>query len=445
MITGIPIHCEQEPTLPLNLGVLASYIKKNVKVLQVELFDGEIEDLDSIKSKINADFVGINCNTLTYKTALEIAVIAKSRGAKVILGGPYAGIMAEQILLNRPYIDCIVDGDGEKALKMILENDSFDTIPNLVYRENGKIVKNKPMKISMSEMAVPDYCNLPLEKYFVNHTERYGQFKPFNSSLAIYSMKGCEWRDKTNGGCVFCMIPNYGVTYKKPMHVWNEILYFHELYGVESFWEVSDSFVDNDTWLKEFRDNKPKNLDVSLHIYGRANGITAEKARLLKEIGVFEVFIGAESGDNQILRNIRKGITTNTTRRAIHALKEEKINVIVSFVLGLPGETKESLAKTVAFAKELSESGNINETSTSIMFPMPGSNAYKDLMKIDGMKEKYSSDILDYEQLKRDYLKHFTSVTFEMLEVALREITSNFALNSTFSKPAEQVLSALDC
>jgi hypothetical protein len=79
------------------------------------------------------------------------------------------------------------------------------------------------------------------------------------------------------------------------------------------------------------------------------------------------------------------------------------------------------------------------------MFPMPGSNAYNDLMKIDVIKEKYSSDILDYEKLKRDYLKYFTSVSFEMLEEALREITSKFALNSTFSKPAEQVLSALDC
>jgi len=61
------------------------------------------------------------------------------------------------------------------------------------------------------------------------------------------------------------------------------------------------------------------------------------------------------------------------------------------------------------------------------------------------MKEKYSSDILDYEGLKRDWLKHFTKVSFEKLEEVLKEITSKFPLNSTFSKPKEQVLSALDC
>jgi radical SAM superfamily enzyme YgiQ (UPF0313 family) len=430
---------------PLNLGVIASFIKKNVANYQIELFDGEIESLESIKSKVNADFVGINCNTLTYKTALEISIIAKNKGATVFLGGPYASIMAEEILGNQSYIDCIVIGDGEKPIKMILDNMPYDIIPNLAYRKNGSIVKNRIEKTNLSEMAIPDYCNLPLDKYFSNHRERYGHFKPFNSSLAIYSMKGCEWRDKTNGGCVFCMIPHYGVTHKKPSHVWNEIVYFHELYGVDSFWEVSDSFVDNDEWLKEFRDSKPNGLDISLHIYGRANNINPEKAKLLKEIGVFEVFIGAESGDNQILRNTRKGITTNTTRRAIQALKSEGINVIVSFVLGLPGETRESLARTVAFTKELASYGNINETSTSIMFPMPGSNAFKDLMNIEGMNEKYSSDIIDYEELKRDWLKYFTNVSFEMLEEALGEITSKFALNSTFSKPKEQILSALDC
>lgn len=430
---------------PLNLGVLASYLKKSVKDIELELFDGEIESLESIKAGLNANFVGISCNTLTYKSAIELANIAKQKGAKVFLGGPYTSVMAEQILLNQSFVDCVVVGDGEQAIKMILENQPYEIIPNLAYRKNSKIVKSKTEKTNISEMALPDYCNLPLDAYFANHRERYGHYKPFNSSLAIYSIKGCEWRDKTNGGCVFCMIPHFGVTHKKPINVWNEIIYFNELYKVDSFWEVSDSFVDNDDWLREFRDTKPSMLDISLHIYGRANGINAEKAQLLKEIGVFEVFIGAESGDNQILRNTRKGITTNTTRRAIQALKNEGINVIVSFVLGLPGETKETLAKTVAFAKELANYGNIRETSTSIMFPMPGSQVFTNLMSIDGMKEKYSSDILDYEQLKRDWLKHFTEVSFEMLEEALSEITNNFELNSTFSKPKEQVLSALDC
>jgi len=430
---------------PLNLGVLAGYIKKHTQNTEVELYDGEIENLETIKQKIGAQLVGINCNVLTYKSALEIAETAKSRGATVVLGGPYTSVMFEKILQNRPHVDYVVTGDGEKALKMLVENRPEEQIPNLVYRKNGKVLKNRSLKTDMSEMVIPDYCNLPLEQYFANHRERYGHYKPFNSSLAIYSIKGCEWRDKSKGGCKFCMIPYFGTTYKKPEHVWNEIVYFNQVYGVKSFWEVSDSFVDNTKWLEEFRDKKPHDLDISLHVYGRASGINAKKAQLLKDIGVYEVFIGAESGDNQILKNTRKGITTRTTIIAIEALRAVGINVIVSFVLGLPGETKETLAKTVAFAKKLAKYDNIQETSTSIIFPMPGSQIYDNLMQIKGMKEKYDSDFLDYEQLKRDWLKYFTDVSFEMLEDALKEITQNFELNSTFSRPKEQVLSALDC
>ena len=93
--------------------------------------------MESIKSKLNAGYVGINCNTLTYKTAIEIAKVAKNKGATVFLGGPYASVMAEQILANQAFVDCVVAGDGELAIKMILENQPYDIIPNLVFRKNG--------------------------------------------------------------------------------------------------------------------------------------------------------------------------------------------------------------------------------------------------------------------------------------------------------------------
>jgi radical SAM superfamily enzyme YgiQ (UPF0313 family) len=430
---------------PLNLGILASYLKNSVNGLSFNLIDGEILQLDSISIQIETDYVGINCNTLTYKSAIEIANAAKAKGARVILGGPYASVLPEKILVNQSSVDCIVVGDGEFALKMLLEGKPYEEIPNLAYRKNGKIVINDSVKTPMCEMVIPDYCTLPLEKYFANHRDRYGQFKPYKAALAIYSMKGCSWRDKTNGGCVFCMIPHFGVTYKKPEHVWNEMLYFNAVHGVDSFWEVSDSFADNIEWLKSFRNAKPDDFNIGLSIYARASSINAEKARLLKEIGVFEVFIGAESGDNQILRNTKKGITTDTVRRAIKLLSDEGINVIVSFVLGLPGETEETLSKTVSFAHELASYDNVNETSTSIMFPMPGSTAFNNLMKIEGMSEKYSSDMLDFEQLKRDWLKHFTQVSFEALETALKEMTGLFVLNASHTRSFEEIHTALDC
>ena len=430
---------------PLNLGILASYLKQSINDCEVELFDGEIDDLNFIINQLDAEFIGINCNTLTYQTALKIAQAASRIGSKVILGGPFASCFPERILKNQEFIDCIVVGDGEESLKLIVENQPNENIPNLAYRKCNSIVQNKSIKTNISPMALPDYCNLPLKKYFKNHVERYADFKPFSASLPIYSKKGCEWRDKTNGGCVFCMIPHFGVTFKNPKHIWNEILYYNEIHGVTFFWDVSDSFADNYEWLLSFKEAKPKSLDVALSIYARANSITKQTVRLFKEVGVFEVFIGAESGDNKILQNTQKGITTEITKRAINLLREEGIKVIVSFVLGLPGENLTTLQKTVSFAKELSEYENIDETSTSIMFPIPGSKAFDNLMKYKGMNEKYSSDILDYEQLKRDWLNHITDIDYDTLRYAENEITNYFDLNNSFSRPKEQVLSVFYC
>ena len=197
--------------------------------------------------------------------------------------------------------------------------------------------------------------------------------------------------------------------------------------------------------MNEVLKKKPVGLDVSMQVYARPISIDEERVRLLKKIGVKEVFIGADSGDDMILRNSNKGILVRHVEKAVELLTKEDINVIVSFVLGLPGETPQTLQKTVDLAKSLSNNELINETSTSILFPIPGSHVFNTLMSVPGMKEKYSSDILDYEQIKRDWLMHFTKVSFELLEEALVEITNHFELNSNFSRPKEQVLSALDC
>jgi radical SAM superfamily enzyme YgiQ (UPF0313 family) len=166
-------------------------------------------------------------------------------------------------------------------------------------------------------------------------------------------------------------------------------------------------------------------------------------ARQLKSLGVYEVFIGAESGDDEILELMNKGIKVDQTRRAVELLANEGISVIVSFVLGLPGESSRTLQKTMDFARELYRYGNIVETSTSILLPIPGSNGFEMLMKVPGMKEKHASDFLDLEELKLDWIRNFTSTGPDELQDALRTTLDVFPLNETFSQ--RELLSAPMC
>jgi radical SAM superfamily enzyme YgiQ (UPF0313 family) len=423
---------------PLNIASLASYALADHRNLEVELLDGELSGIREIYAALDAEVVGISCNIMSYASALEIAKAACQKGSKVILGGPFPTSMPKTILRNRLYVDAVVVGDGEVALSRYLHGAPPRSIPNFCFREGAEIVQNEESTVGFDGLPQPTYLNLPLHRYFENYEDRYAGYKPFRGSLAIYSRKGCIWRNASNGGCVFCMIPHKGIRYKKPKALWDEIGFFRREHGVDFFWEVSDTFTENSRWIREFVETKPVGLDVSFSVYARASNISRSLAAQLRKLGVYEVFIGAESGDNEILRRMNKGITVDQTSQAVQILTEEGIKVIVSFVLGLPGETSKTLQKTMDFARELSFHESVMETSSSTLLPIPGSNAFEMLMKVPGMLEKHSSDMLNLEGLKLDWVRNFTNTNLTEVEEALDQTLQLFPLNSTFSQREAQ-------
>lgn len=417
---------------PPGIVALGSYVSLRSPDLTIQLLDGEIESIDSLSRRIRARVVGISCNIMTYGSALTLARAAASSGAKVILGGPYPSSMPEKILQNRAFIDAVVVGDGECALHHYVLGRPYAEIPNLCYRGPFGIVQNPEATIDLETLPLPNYRQLPIEAYFANFEQRYGEFKPFTKSLPIYSRKGCIWRDSSKGGCVFCMIPDRGVRSKSPQRCWDEIEHLQREFGVNFFWEVCDTFTENSRWIDEFVATRPSRTDARFHVYARANNLSRHMARQLKRLGVYEVFIGAESGDDGLLVAANKGTTTAQVRRAVELLAEQDIQVILSFVLGLPGETPETLQKTIDFARELYYHGNIVETSTSILLPIPGSAAFQRLTAIPGLAQKHGSDQLDLEELKRDWIRHFTHTRLEELQQALSDTWRMFPLNNTF-------------
>ena len=418
---------------PLNLAVLSGYMKKHLPDLEIEIFDGEILDKENILNSIDAEFIGISCNILTYNSSLEIAKYAKAKGSYVFLGGPYPTVLAKEILLNISFIDSAVVGDGEQPILQLLKGKKHSSIPNLCFRVENKIIQNHQVQCNLKDFVLPNYLNLSLEEYFSNFRERYGHYKPFNASLPIYSIKGCKWRNTKKGGCMFCMIPHKGFRTKEESNFKNEIIYFNEVFGVDSFWEVSDSFLDNKNAINELISLKRDGINTSFHIYGRASQLLdIQQVKLLKEANVFEVFIGAESGDNKILKNINKGHTVEQTLKAIENLNKYGIKATVSFVLGLPGETLESLDKSLKFAEKISDFNNVYETSASIMLPIPGSRAF-DLLRQKGSVQ--NSDKYNLESLKKHWLRQFTSVDINTVNRYLDVLTSLFSLNNNFAQP----------
>ena len=402
---------------PLNLIALATYIRKKLQKsgIVIEILDGDILTQKRLENQLDGDFVGVHTNFGNYLNALKIAKRAKKKGAKVIFGGPYSSALAEVILKKHKYVDYIIRGDGEKALEQIILGKPLRTIKNLVFRdEKGNIVFNKVEELDINKMPSPDYSFLDLRAYF-KRSQRSSKTK--YKELPIYGGKGCFWRSIK--GCLFCALPYKSYRMKSPRKVWKEIK-DAEKAGATLVWNTLDDFTSDINWIREFRKLKPKN-SPPLFIYSRANNITKEMARLLSDLNCICVFIGIESGNNKCLNALRKGFTVNHAIEAVRNLSEYGIEVHPSFVLGAPGETKESVNDTLDLLKKILEFKNIREVEADIMRPLPGSPAYT-LLK-NKLKDKYKDiDFIHMDPLRRDWVKNFCNVDFKYLVSALKKI-----------------------
>lgn len=267
--------------------------------------------------------------------------------AKVVLGGP--SIRKFKELHN--YGDYVVCGDGEDALLAILEvlhgKRSVETIPNSAYTLEDKTVKygpggmeachcnqvGKPYKAAKVKIPIPDWR-------LVNRS--------FSNVFPIEFSRGCQ------NNCFYCSYDR-GKTIRDLADIKQELLANAEL-GIKRY-RISDSnFTDGPPGYERYPyDICQLMIDLNLKLewscYARADDMTDELAELLRRAGCFMVFYGVESGDDEMLKKMNKGETVADAYNAIRLAKKHGLFCHASFVVGYPGETKESFQKTLEFVE----------------------------------------------------------------------------------------------
>ncbi len=390
--------------------------------MEVQLFDGEIIPQKEIIGSLNGSIIGISVTGANYHNVIEIAREAKKGGAKVIVGGPQATVKHREILQNQRYIDAVVRGDGELALHAFVEANitknygDLSKVRNLSYRDrDGSIIVNpilrKCEQADLNNLPAPDRTLLGdlLELYssnFQNHTYRKEGFTRF---VSLESQKGCaktERHSEKKGRCSFCARIDKGLRRLTPQKFWNRVRQLCDPNGKTMVWDVSDSFSGaispGDNWLEKTAESKPFDLDgrVNFKIFGRADELKEKAVGYLKQIGIYEVFVGVESGDQDKLDSINKGSTPEDNLRAVENLKNYGIQTYVSLVYALPGEDVMSLERTHQHTKELIKAGNIAGIGARVLFPLAGSIDYQRLLR----KLKECGRVGLYEQIKNsDY------------------------------------------
>ncbi len=410
---------------PQPLGILSvgTYIKKNNPGVEVEILDGNnVLTLHEVKDKIDADLVGISTTALGYSNAIEIAEVAKGKGAIVILGGAAATSLAKEILKYYDFVDAVIRYDGEIAFSKYVAAIPLGSIENLVFRANKKIKENPTGLLSLDDLPIPDRDLLDMEVYFKNSKDpHYPICDPFKRPVNIYSQKGCIWRSQQEGGCVFCSIPYYDLRLRNRKLVWNEISSLVNKYQADFIWDTSDNFVGDKLWFKSFCNSRPDGLKINYTVYVDAKSIDEEVARLLAESGCVSVFVGMESGDPEMLESMNKRSTLEDNMRAMKLLQKFRINVVAGVVTGVQGESEESLERTVELLKRLTEFENFDRFEWGSLIPFPGCKANRMLRDHPDLKKKYENFgnenyLLQLVCMVQDWHRYYCEVDFNYIQ-----------------------------
>ena len=337
---------------PLGVLYISAYLKqRGVEVEVVDLTGGR--PLPSI----DADIVGVTAVTPQYPLALEIlrSVKAKNPGAFVVGGGPHFTVQPQRCAEDG--WNCVVVGEGEEAMFRVAQGLRAYT------------VRMCPLG-SLDGLPFPDWDAVDMKRY---HYEWRGM-----PCASMICSRGCPW-----GRCAFCCRTwTRPVRWRSPENVVNEVLQLQQRgYPVVYFYD--DCFNLNRPWLKR--------LCTLLEPVGekwrcliRAD-ISREQAEMMAKAGCVEVFIGQESGSDQILRTVDKGITASQGLKAVQLCAEAGMHVRVGLIIGLPGESEKTVIETRAWLKTAKQIYPELDFDYTICTVYPGSPIWNDLSHYDIM------------------------------------------------------------
>jgi anaerobic magnesium-protoporphyrin IX monomethyl ester cyclase len=370
---------QHPPFTPLGLGYLAAVLEKNqykVDVIDCQALKLSYEEFRSEIGKRQPDIVGITSTTLTYKSALQIAKIAKEAcpNCLTLLGGSHASFWDDKALHECPSLDIIVRKEGENTMLELAERveagkDYYDVL-GITFRKDGKITKNPDRAYieNLDELPFPAHHLWPIERLRKQGTVIF----------PLVTSRGCIY------WCDFCTaVRMFGRRYRmrSPKNVVDELEYLQKTFGAHQFTFYDDAFtVDQERVAEICSEIKNRKLKVKWDCESRVDMVTKELLRTMKEAGCFAVWFGVESGSQTVLDAMRKGITPGQTIRAFKWAKEVGLMTVANVVLGFPGETKETIWETIKFIDRIKPS----DVGYYIATPYPGTPLYAQVVK-DGL------------------------------------------------------------
>jgi len=367
---------------PVGVAYLASILLK--KDAEVHVVSSDAEGLDTSGTimkilNLSLDVLCLSISTPTVNNSVEIIDRVKllQSKVKIIVGGPHPTLFPEE-LLNKG-ADYVVRGEGENTLSELYDYLSgrieLDKISGISYKKDNNFVHNPDRELirDLEGIPFPSWELFPIRQF-------KSDFRRKEFSLPVVSSRGCPAQ------CTFCYKGIFGDAFRvrSPEHIVDEIEYLKRRFNIEEFAIIDDSFTSKPKRAMEVCDlitSRKINLPWSLPAGIRVPTVSRELLEKLKGSGCYRVGLGIESGNQQIINSIKKGITLEQVRRAVQLLKEAKIESAGYFMIGNLEETEDTIDQTINFAIELDPDYAQFTKAT----PYPGTAMYNQLKNENGI------------------------------------------------------------
>lgn len=337
-----------------------------------KLIDAPVDGLsveDVVARAKGFELAILHTSTPSYENDARVAVRLKEvyPSMKIGMVGPHCAVLPGPSLEGCAALDFVARKEFDFTIRDVADGMPYDRVEGISWRSNGAIHHNAERPIIENLDSMPHVVDvykrdLWIEGYYIGYLKH-----PY---LSLYTGRGCPAR------CTFCLWPQTvgGRVYRtrSPESVEEEIVK-----ALKHFPQVKEIFFDDDT----FTVNVTRAMEIArrLHRLGvtwscnaRAN-VPVEYIKFFKDHGLRLFLVGYESGDEGVLQRIRKGVSLKTARRFTQDCKKVGVRIHGTFILGLPLETRETIEKTIRFAKELDP----HTIQVSLAAPYPGTELYE--------------------------------------------------------------------
>ena len=337
----------------------------------------------------NYDLCVMHTSTPSFASDVKVAQALKDShpGLKIGFVGAKVAVQPEESLRQGAPIDFVARNEFDFTIKEVAEGRELSSIDGLSYRDSdGSIVHNKDRAVLEDMDQLPFVTevykrDLRIEDYFIGYL-----MHPY---ISLYTGRGCK------SHCTFCLWPQtvggHRYRVRSPEHVAEEIRL-----AKKQFPQVKEFFFDDDT----FTDNLPRaeaiarelgKLGVTWSCNAKAN-VPRATLKILKDNGLRLLLVGYESGNQKILHNIKKGMRIEVARQFTKDCHDLGIKIHGTFILGLPGETRETIEETIRFATEI----NPHTLQVSLAAPYPGTFLYKQAVENDWLDAAHAELVDDH-------------------------------------------------